>query len=358
MNSNRRLPRLAHTVVLGLAVILLTESAARLTLSLLRSLPDPRARADGYREAEWTADYFRELTAAPVEWRSYVYWRHKPFEGDHISIDSEGLRRTWNSPETAGSPKVFAFGGSTVWGIGARDGATWPSTLSRLRAEAGRAVEVVNLGEHGYVTAQDLLGLIDRLERGQVPTVAVFYGGASDVFAALQSGRGGLPQNELNRVAEFNITQPTSLRGLRPVLLSGLLRLTAGLRASDNRTVDLPQLSDAVAKHYVSRVRAARALAREYGFRVLFLWQPLVHTKKMRSAYEERQRARFEELAPLYDAVRANVAGDPSIAGHADWFDLSGVFASEPAPLYIDALHLTEEGYTRVAAAVARLIDP
>jgi lysophospholipase L1-like esterase len=319
-------------------------------------MPDGRARADGYAGAEWTRGYFRELAAAEFEWRPYVYWRHKPFSGTHLSIDDDGLRRTWREGAAdAARPRVFALGGSTVWGIGARDDATWPSELARRQSAAGRAADVVNLGEHGYVTAQDVLMLVDRLERGDVPSLAIFYGGASDVFSALQSGRAGFPQNEANRAAEFNITQPGAVGGARRVLFAGLMRLSAGLRAPAGDPPVIPELAEAVARHYVSRVRAARALAREYGFRAIFVWQPVVHTKPFRTAYEERWRERFAALAPLYEAVRLRVAADPAIAGGGDWTDLSALFAGDAAPYYIDAFHLTEDGYRRVASAMAPL---
>lgn len=348
----RRVPGLAAVAAGLLAIILAAEGGARLLLYGARWLPDPRARADGYAGADWTRAYFRELAAAPLEWRPYVYWRHKAYSGDYVTIDGDGIRRTWRAAGSAGSgPRIFALGGSTVWGIGARDDETWPSHLARALPAA-----VVNLGEHGYVTAQDVLALQERLDRGDVPAAAIFYGGASDVFAAVQSGRAGSPQNEANREIEFNITQPSATSGIRRVLFAGLMRLTAGLRAGPGAAGPSDTgiaLADGVARHYVSRVRAARALAREYGFTPIFVWQPVVHTKPTRTPYEERQRERFAEVAPLYDAVRARVAADPAIAGRGDWTDLSGLFAGDAHALYIDAFHLTEEGYRRVAAALA-----
>jgi lysophospholipase L1-like esterase len=348
----RRVPSLAAVACGVLAVMLAVEGGARLVHAGTRWLPDPRARADGYAGATWTRDYFRELRAIELGWQPYVYWRHKPFNGRHLSIGGDGLRPTWHDASgTPAGPRVFALGGSTVWGLGARDGATWPSAVARGLATAGAPADVINLGEHGYVTAQDLLVLVERLERGDVPALAIFYGGASDVFAAVQSGRPGLPQNEANREAEFNITQPSAAGGIRRVLFAGLTRMTAGLRAQQEPPRGA-ELAEQVARHYVSRVRAARALAREHGFRAQFVWQPIVHSKTSRTPYEERQRERFAALMPLYEDVRARIASDPAIAGAGDWVDLSAVFGADPAPLFIDAFHLTEEGYARVAAAL------
>ena len=52
------------------------------------------------------------------------------------------------------------LGGSSLWGFGARDDQTIPSLLARKLHERGLKVEIKNLSELGYVSTQELIGLI------------------------------------------------------------------------------------------------------------------------------------------------------------------------------------------------------
>jgi hypothetical protein len=65
----------------------------------------------------------------------------------------------------------------------------------------------------GWVSTQSVIMLLRQLQHGNIPDVVVFYDGVNDTYAAYQQGFAGWPQNELNRVTEFNVTQ--HLSGLR-----------------------------------------------------------------------------------------------------------------------------------------------
>jgi lysophospholipase L1-like esterase len=109
--------------------------------------------------------------------------------------------------------RIYMFGASTLFGLGARDAHTIPAYLGREIGEKTRcAVEVKNFGQVGYVTTQDVIALLRHLHRGDVPGLAIFYGGANEVYSAIGSGDAGIPQNEDNRRREFNILHPQQCR--------------------------------------------------------------------------------------------------------------------------------------------------
>ena len=118
-----------------------------------------RIDAPAYTGADWAKGYWSEHgRASKAAWMPFVYARRRPFSGKHINIDENGRRRTW-SPEAVppDSPEIWVFGGSTVWGTGARDDYTIPSCIARNLAEAGRPSRVVNLGESGWVSTQEII---------------------------------------------------------------------------------------------------------------------------------------------------------------------------------------------------------
>ena len=168
--------------------------------------------------APWLEDYFKEfISSYNTTWRSYVYWRRRPFKGNYINIDDRGIRQTAPSGITAAEAsktlRIFMFGGSTLWGWGARDQGTIPSLLEKALSKRNIKSEITNYAEVGYVNTQELIELILQLQRGNVPDLAIFYDGVNDVYAAYQSGVAGKPQNEWKRELEYNISsRPNQLR--------------------------------------------------------------------------------------------------------------------------------------------------
>ncbi|MGQ0571162.1 MAG: hypothetical protein ACT4P5_16800, partial [Armatimonadota bacterium] len=118
------------SVGIVLLILALIEGVGRLALPergwpALDLAAVDRSRGDNVAQgSRWEAEYGREFVASyQVQWHSYVYWRRKPFHGKYINVDDAGLRRTWNNTPSP-SPdhiKLFMFGGSTMWGTGARD---------------------------------------------------------------------------------------------------------------------------------------------------------------------------------------------------------------------------------------------
>src|SRR5262249_50473552 len=134
-----------------------------------------------------------------------------PFQGTYLNNDERGLRRTWNRADgavdsSAGPPKeVYVFGGSAVYGQGARDAWTIPSCLARNLAQRGLNVRVTNHGQSGYVSTQEMIAALLQLQAGHRPEVVVFYDGVNDTYSALLESDIGVPQNESNRRQEFNL---------------------------------------------------------------------------------------------------------------------------------------------------------
>lgn len=334
-----KVKRVVTTLKVMVVTLLAVEVLSRLLLfGIVHWRVDPRVSADGYHDAPWVQDLYEEsLASGYVDWQSYVYWRRRPFVGDYINVDDQGVRKTWRA---AGTPvrTLFVMGGSTVWGTGARDDFTIPSYLAKQLQERGHSVSVINYGETGYVVDQDVLFLLGRLRRGERPNVVVFYTGVNDVFAALQNRRPGLPQNENNRRMEFNLLQPESGAKLLMALTSGTQRVAA--------------LGDQVVAHYCETARMVVGLGQQYGFRALFYWQPVIFGKDTRTAYEEAAYSRYAYTREFFDQVYGRIAAGPPPCAGLGVRDLSEVFSHDERPYYVDEVHLTEEGNERVAAAM------
>jgi lysophospholipase L1-like esterase len=197
---------------------------------------DRRIQAEYYKNAPWAEDLFKELHESfSARWESYVYWRRKPYNGKHITINSDGLRVTPqfndSTAKIAPQPKlrVFMFGGSALWGTGARDSFTIPALLGLELRSRKTNVEVVNFAESGYVSTQEVIELLLQLQKGNIPDVVIFYDGANDAVSAYYQKTPGLPQNEENRIDEFNLKK--RVPEIRRILLAEVINNLATVRS-------------------------------------------------------------------------------------------------------------------------------
>jgi hypothetical protein len=376
----RRALRLLAAAWVAVGLILVAAAAIE-ALGLLLQIPEGRppagqpsagaaACADG---AGWWDEYHKEYgeVDSSLDWQPYVYWRSRPHSGSLVNVDEQGRRRTWSASPAGPSRKVFVLGGSSVWGVGARDDGTVPSHVARLLAQAGVAAEVTNLGEIGWVGTQEVLALELELRRGNVPDLAVFVDGFNDAMVACRGCTAGVTMNEENRRHEFNLlSRPAEMlrRGVAGLAARSVVaRLAAaGAPAEPPRWGCLapggdwtPVLVDEAVAAYRANVRWARALAAEYGFEVRFYWQPAVWDRRSPTAFEADRAA---DLGPLCPDVRRRI-GDRLVRwgeepGGLAVASLASALDAAEGCVFLDACHVTERGNELIARRIVEDVLP
>lgn len=335
---------------------------------------------------DWAEQYWREHRAVERAfiWTPYVYWRMRPFQGEHININAEGLRATL-PPSRPADLRLHFYGGSTMWGYGARDAHTIPSETVRALEGRGVAAEGINYGEWGYISRQDvtLFGL--RLALGDVPDVAVFYWGFNDVNVAYTDGYPGIISSEKDRAAQFEGGQCV-LDLSPPVLANASLYQTAlgerllqwrnippinpaegcALGTADWAGVNVALAGQqtrepaALAVYLDHMARQAISLGEAYGVRVLIVWQPVLFLKDPLAWYEQQILAegRWAELGDYYRQVEAEIrarwADNPHILLWSDFY--SGL--DPKLILFMDKAHVVEEGNRLVGEGLAAELGP
>ena len=251
---------------------------------------------------------------------------------------------------------------------------TIPAILARELANKGITAEVTNFGESGYVNTQEFIGLALELQKEKIPDLVIFYDGVNDTFSAYQQGVAGVPQNEFNRVTEFSLIARANRAKLWFVAFQNtlhdlsILRFLEGLLSrfgiihqqgalSTSAFVsnqDYDALAQDVVARYKSNVKMVNALAKQYGFKVLFYWQPTIFQKKHLTEYESssRQDVRPMELFFLktYALAQQSIGTHET---HSQVRDLSLIFSNVREPLYVDWCHLAELGNTLIAKEMA-----
>lgn len=338
------------------------------------------ARADGYHGAEWAKDYYREARGLTTEWRPYVEWRCKPFQGRYINVDENGLRRTWTPQVTSRRdrvprPKIFFFGGSTVWGSGVRDEHTLPSCVARRLSEAGYLVDVSNFGESGYQSTQEVITLLRELQKGNAPDIAVFYDGINDVRAAYQHRTAGLTARDDRRRAEHNLLRDH--RRLRNAYLKSLRRqmwgfdlATAAVRRRiwpsrpkmtphPERAVPVEDdLEQEVLQVYEANMKTVEGVAQVSGMTTRFYWQPVIFTKKRPTRHETQEARRHAYLGDFHLGVYDRVRSMTQWPKDHPFRDLSATLDDVEGPCYLDYCHITEEGNDLIAREIVKDLIP
>ncbi len=342
------------------------------------------APEDAYRYSPWSAAYIRALKHTSTRWYPYVYWKSSPMSSPYLNVDQHGDRATWNRSPHAGSGgghplSVFMFGGSTMWGYGVRDDYTLASLLSkRLAEKTDYNVEVLNYGQIGYVSTQEVLLLYQLLAQGMRPDVVVFHDGINDTFAAYQEGIAGLTQNESFRVREFNLVggdrsrrRNLYLTAVRTLFFhtdaAKLGRLIGGkdsegdvrdkVEAREVLSYLAPrpnhQGADALEQQVVSRYlfnkQIVQMLGKQFGFQCLFYWQPAVFFKDKLTAHE-RAFLGDPERQKFFLATYGRMAAAAPESGVRD---LSAIFKNKPEMYFTDTWHPTESGNELLADSMA-----
>lgn len=341
-----------------LLLFLVADSVA--TLVVERKLAEPwRVEAEAYGGAPWAVDYWREQRQTRERWVPYSYMETAPFQGRHINVGPDGLRRTWNRAEGKDDARIYMFGGSTIWGFGARDEGTVPSALSRLLAEAGHNVQVRNFGQNSHVSTQEVIVLLRALETEPAPDIVIFYDGANDTGSSLVTGFAGQSYAEIDRGREFQILKRP--RDLFFALLgsTGFVRLNKFTEPPrpfpappDPERTD--QLAREVVQRYAANVRLVQEVGRIVGFQPIFYWQPTVQDKGHRSPFEENLLVR-DKAVDFFNRVHRILVAHETLAHNESFHDLTKLFAEEREPCYIDRVHLSEEANRKVASRM--LVD-
>ncbi|MEW5820732.1 MAG: SGNH/GDSL hydrolase family protein [Cyanobacteriota bacterium] len=320
-----------------------------------------------YSGSQWVDEYLTELynCSKDLKWVSYVYWRRQKVSGKHINIDKYGHRKTWKSDTKISNPvnqkeiKIFLLGGSTMWGEWARDDYTIPSELAKLLYNNRIKARVINLSESGYNSTQELIVLVNEIQKGNIPDIVIFYDGINDTFSAIQSNKAGIPLNESNREKAFelekniynltteyykNLIKQLSIYKLILVIKSKLVR-----PQSPDKFIYENTLSDEVVKTYSSNVNIIENISNRYNFKLLFYWQPIIFRKDKLTTYEKIKAKDDYRFEKFYKSVYEAVDKSKVLNSNQNFYNLSKIFINKENTVFIDVCHVTEEGNLIIA---------
>jgi lysophospholipase L1-like esterase len=360
-------------VGLDLGVRVLYEARESIFPPAPEPIPDIRANSPYYRTQPWAAQYWHEMIASRRNrYQPHVLWRRAPMKGQTINIDEQGIRVTPGAQCTAGSFKVFAFGGSTMWGTGSPDWATIPAYLqSGIKALKDGLVCVVNFGESGFTSTQGVIELMVQLQQGNIPDVTISFDGVNDIYVAYQSGRPGGNENDDQLAARFERREITKKNPFAALLeLSSLHELAVSLVTKlrpevasapkvvtyETKGIDPTNLADSIVQTYRSNYNIVGSLAQRYGFKSFFFWPPYIAVGKKALTPDEVElkRAVDPALTKLYLLAYRKI--ELLAPQQKNLVYLGEIFDSYEPLLWLDDVHVTPEGNKLIAQRMLQVI--
>lgn len=322
--------------------------------------PDSRALLPAYTDHERARQILSDAAQARTKYFPYIIYRRRPLDTPTLHIDERGLRvHSAGRDDGPGATTVGFFGGSTIWGTGVADDDTIPALFDQRT----RGFAVTNYGETGYTSRQSLALLINLLNQGEGPEVAVFYDGFNDVWqlcdlAVTENLNGQGEERKIRR----RIRPPHRWGRLYHHLVEPLVEFIDGIHLRDltggkpaHRYVCAqdPERADRVAETLLRNWEIAHRLVTGAGGRFHAFLQPVAYLGAARVDHLDLSSDAEDQFQAVYGAVRRKLAerGWP-------WAeDLSDAFDGDTY-LYIDYCHVVAEGNERIAERVAaRLAD-
>ena len=318
-----------------------------------------------YRGQDWYRQLLRERATQVNKWDAWrTYWSY-PMTGTYINVDSLGRRRTIQPAITGPAPfRVVLLGGSAMWGYTARDSATIPSLVARtLAADGVTGVELVNLAQSGYVLGQELATLRLEVERGNVPSMAVFFGGINDVRTALLYGEPGRVFFEPKFKQLYEVDSKRGFVGslvassLHSAVLQRLM-MRLGLSREWTEPPSPPELCGRLGGYFRHMHDEADALAQRYGFQLLVVQQPMHATTNKPLTPFEQTFMQMGERNRVIRSCGASIDSAMTAGRGSAYVSMAKIFDDHNETVFLDDFgHVTEAGNALIANQLAAAIE-
>jgi lysophospholipase L1-like esterase len=283
----------------------------------------------------WPAYLLSEGRWAPR--RSGELRLYRPWTGAGIAINELGLRTAPPTPKQPGEWRIAITGGSAVWGWRVLDADTIPMLLQDALRQTGANVTVYNFGIEGATLGAEL-SLLRRFRDTYEIDQVIFYTGGNDTVQSWMHWQ----------------DSPTGLHQL--ISHTNGFELVKTARRLFASAAQPATLRDDAAPPETLRtaIRDADAYCTQAALRCDFVLQPLIFFCKACGSALAPNIARIypgigDAARRAYDnAMRDGPAGRVA--------DFSGVFDGVTQPLFMDLIHLNEDGNRRVAERLATAV--
>lgn len=317
-----------------------------------RNYSDYRVGCPAYVDKNYANEIYKELLLMQERYTPYIIWKYSEYHSKYINIDSNGIRAT--IPKAKAGKKIFFFGGSTLWGTGVADTDTIPSFVSRYLNKDNPVYDIVNYGQSGYQSTQEVIQLILEIQKENIPDIVVFYDGVNDIYAGVFSpGIPGYHQNFEQIKGKIEARGFITLfNNSNFFMLANYLKNRIGREILEEDKEDEDKKIEEAVNIYIYNMNFVKKLSDDYGFKFISFWQPLLltDTKKL-TKYEEAEKFKMgKRLIRIYSKAYGKIS--KKYFNDIAFTNISKIFENKTNNIYLDFAHLSAEGNSIVARAI------
>lgn len=243
------------------------------------------------------------------------------------------------------------------------------SLIVSLLSTSSVPVKVVNQGQLGYNSTQELIALIRECQSGNAPDIAIFYDGVNDINACGSNLKPGVPARDFMLGPAFDAFQDPTLWRTATIyatrcplarrLAPGWWEGGASRMREHFKHYPPQQFAADIARTYIANVVMASAIGETFGFKCVFFWQPCLLTKQSLTETERRLFSHHEGeqqfFRLVHDLVRQEkehlVKHGFAEVGH-ELFVIDQIFNKAPwheKTAFFDLWHATDEANEQIA---------
>jgi hypothetical protein len=307
-------------------------------------------------------DLLKETWSRPYLFEPFTQFKERPHQGRYVNVDSNGFRVTKNQgpwPPQSSSLNIFLFGGSTTFGYGVADGQTISSYLQEhLAAVSHRDVRVYNFGRGFYYSTQERILFENLLSSGFVPDIAIFIDGLNDFYYTANEP---MFTEQIRDFVEHGPKKDND-KTSRFLLSTSLGRSMASLFSKPSSTgkpaqptevnYNDPEVIDTVIKRYLANKKLIEGVAKDFGVKPLFVWQPVptYHYDQQYHLFSAGGYGQHSYSQYGYEHMAELIAKSP-LGGNFVW--CADMQKDLKEALYIDKLHYSASFSKQIADAIA-----
>ena len=315
-----------------------------------------------YSDKEWAKQHFTELSNLKTKYYDYIIWRRDAFKGQTINIDDEGLRYTFvNNKSNEREIIIWAFGGSAMWGTGSRDNETIPSYLAKKYK-----YKVINYGESGYTSIQNLQMLIRSINNRDKPDYVIFYDGNNDVINQCRSDSSPYAssrQSQIRNTLKEKKYEPSSFsyqfetpKFFISKIKEKLFKNNYVISKSSNSNVSHDchlndQKATKISEVLYETWNHTKIILDHYNIKFIPILQPVATLSKTKLDHISIPNIYSKQLKILYPLFKENM-----IKKNFLFYDMTKVFDKDQY-LYIDSVHVMPIGNEIVADEINHIIQ-
>lgn len=274
---------------------------------------------------------------------------YKPWRGDGIVINEDGLRTKSPTPKQLGEWRIAVTGGSAVWGAYVLDVDTIPVQLQRLLDRTGHHnISVYNFGIEAIDIA-DELAVLRRFRELYSTDQVIFYTGGND---ATQSYLKAITPPEARSPRLLDGGNPLELIKVIRALQAKFIKPSEGFLAHLDAEV-LPKLRQN--NSLIIGMAEARTYCRQQRLQCAFVLQPMLLLRKNPVGPEIALARSIKQLEPRWDVALQMIYQAARNSG-ADVHDFSNIFDGSTQPLFVDAIHVNEPANRIIAERLATIV--